>query len=144
VKLFKEIVDDFDWEFVQIQLNYLDDNYQAGVEGMKYAAAKGMGVIVMEPLRGGMLAREEVPAGIQKIIDKAPVKRSPAEWALRYVWDFPEVSVVLSGMSNEEQAEENTRIAGEASPESLSDAEQKAISEMKTFYKSRIIRCVYT
>ncbi|MDC7232690.1 MAG: aldo/keto reductase [Spirochaetales bacterium] len=138
IELFKEIVDDYDWDFCQIQLNYLDENYQAGLEGMRYAASKGLGVIIMEPLRGGMLARTEIPEDLQSIWNQSDVKRSPAEWALRYLWDYKEVGVILSGMTTMEQMEENIRTASEAAPSSLSETEQTIIARAKDFFHSKI------
>ena len=138
ISLFKEIVDDFEWDFCQIQLNYLDENYQAGVEGMRYASDKGMGVIIMEPLRGGMLARTEIPEALQTIWDKAGHKRSPASWALRSLWNRPEVGVVLSGMTTMEQMEENLATASESLPGGLSDEELKIIDEARDYFHSRI------
>jgi len=136
--LFKEITDDNDWDFCQIQLNYLDEHYQAGLDGMDYASAKGMGVIVMEPLRGGMLARTELPDDLMRIWDGATVKRTPAEWALRSLWDRDKVGVILSGMSTMEQVEENLKIAGEALPFSLETKEKEIIEQAKGYFKSKI------
>ncbi|MDC7219656.1 MAG: aldo/keto reductase [Spirochaetales bacterium] len=138
LELFKEITDDYDWEFCQIQLNYLDETYQAGLEGMRYAAERDMGVIIMEPLRGGMLAREEIPQELQAIWDKSPVKRRPVQWGLSYLFDHPEVSLVLSGMSTMEQVEDNIETAREALPGFLSGEERDVIGRAKEFYKSRI------
>lgn len=119
-KAFEHIVDSFNWDFCQIQFNYLDRKHQAGIKGLKYAASKGLGVIAMEPLRGGLLARE-APPEVASILDGAEQKRTPAEWALRWVWNHPEVTVLLSGMNEEAHIEENLRIADEAFPESLSE-----------------------
>ncbi|HNX18296.1 MAG TPA: aldo/keto reductase [Methanoregula sp.] len=130
---FKEIVDAYDWQFCQIQYNFLDDKNQAGTEGLTYAAAKKLAVMIMEPLRGGNLTAP-VPDEIQRIWDEAPVKRSPAEWGLRWVWDHPEVTVVLSGMNNEEHIDENIRTAGSALPHSLSPEELDRIQKVKETY----------
>lgn len=127
--LFEEILDAAPWDFVQIQLNYLDTDFQAGIKGMKEAAKRGMGVIVMEPLRGGTLV--EVPKGAQKAFDEAPQKRSNVAWGLDYLWDMPEVSVVLSGMSSIEQERENVALANEAKPGMLSDEDRKVIAQAK-------------
>jgi uncharacterized protein len=132
---FRDIVETYDWAVCLIQYNYLDEHNQAGTEGLKFAAAKGLGVIVMEPLRGGNLAAK-VPPPVQAIWDEAEVKRSPAEWALRWVWNHPEVSVVLSGMNREDHIEENLRIADDAHPESLSEAELGLVARAAEAYKS--------
>lgn len=135
LEAFKEIVDDYDWEFCQIQYNYMNENYQAGKEGLHYAAAKGLPVIIMEPLLGGRLAR--TGPELQKIWDGAPVQRTPVEWALRWLWNQPEVTLVLSGMSAMEHVEENLRIAGEAQANSLTDEELAVIEMVKEFYLAR-------
>ncbi len=139
IDLFKEIIDDYDWDFCQIQLNYLDDNYQAGIEGMRYAAERGIGVIVMEPLRGGMLSRTELPPEVEALWKSADEYRTPTEWALRYVWNFPEISVVLSGMSTMEHVEENIRTASQTLPESLSEKDKSIIHKVKDFYNDRMV-----
>ena len=119
---FIRIVDAYPWVFCQIQYNYLDEEYQAGTKGLKHAAEKGLGVIVMEPLRGGNLA-ETPPESVRAIWNEAEVKRTPAEWALRWVWNHPEVTVVLSGMNDEAQIEENLAIAGTAHANVLTQKE---------------------
>ena len=131
---FKRIVDAYPWTFCQIQYNFLDKTNQAGTEGLKYAARKGLGVIVMEPLRGGKLTNP-VPPEVQELWNQAEIKRTPAEWALLWVWNHPEVTVVLSGMNEEAHVEENLKIANEAYPDSLTEAEHKLISKVEQKYR---------
>ncbi|MBN2336350.1 aldo/keto reductase [Candidatus Bathyarchaeota archaeon] len=134
VPLFKEIVDAYDgWTFCQIQLNYMDTEYQAGLEGLRYAAAKGLAVVIMEPLKGGKLAVTP-PKDVQKVWDKAKAKRTPTEWALQWVWNHPEVSVVLSGMSEMRHVEENIQYAGRSGVGSLKPEELKLYDEAKNAY----------
>lgn len=131
---FLEIVDAYSWEFCQIQYNYLDEKNQAGTEGLKYAASKGLAVIIMEPLRGGNLGGR-VPESVQKIWDAVPVKRSPAEWALRWVWNHPEVTVVLSGMNEEAHIDENLRVAETALTGALTQEELATINAARDEYR---------
>jgi predicted aldo/keto reductase-like oxidoreductase len=131
---FREIVDAYDWQCCQIQYNYLDEHNQAGKEGLVYAASRGLGVIVMEPLRGGNLTKK-IPSSVQTIWDEADVKRTPAEWALRWIWNHPEVTVVLSGMNDEKHIEENIRVASEAQPESLTEKELRLVSRAAKEYR---------
>jgi predicted aldo/keto reductase-like oxidoreductase len=130
---FKEIVDSYDWTFCQIQYNYLDEHNQAGTEGLEYARERNLAVMVMEPLRGGNLGGP-VPEEVQKIWDESPVKRSPAGWALRWVWDHPEVTVVLSGMNDEVHIDENLKAAEDAYPGSLTEEELLRIAQVRERY----------
>lgn len=123
---FKTIIDGYLWVFCQIQYNFLDQEFQAGTKGLKYAASKNLGVVIMEPLRGGNLGLPTPPPAVAEIWDEAPIRRAPAEWGLRWVWNHPEVTVVLSGMNEEAHVQENMEIADEARPESLS-AEEVAL-----------------
>lgn len=132
---FISIVDDYPWEFCQIQYNYLDQEYQAGTKGLKYAAQKELGVVVMEPLRGGNLGLADPPEAIAGIWNQAEKKRTPVEWALRWVMDHPEVTCVLSGMNEEAHIKENIRIAGEAVPGSLTDKEHQIVEKAAVTYK---------
>ena len=134
--LFKEIVDAYDWDFCQIQYNFMDEQYQAGTEGLRYAAGKGLGIVVMEPLRGGMLSKE-IPV-ISDVWNSAKVTHSPTEWALRWVWSHPEVTVVLSGMSDYEQVVQNIAYADKGLPDSLSRTELDLFEKVKTEYGKRI------
>ncbi|NLY70902.1 MAG: aldo/keto reductase [Clostridiales bacterium] len=130
---FKKIVDEYPWEFCQIQLNYMDADYQAGEEGLRYAGKKGLPVIIMEPFRGGKLI-QSVPYSIMKLWDKAANKRSPAEWALKYLADFPEVLTILSGMSKMEEVVDNIRILSDAKPNTLTQEEKELIREVAREY----------
>jgi predicted aldo/keto reductase-like oxidoreductase len=136
-EVFKEIVDSYPWTFCQIQFNYMDEDYQAGKEGLMYAASRGLGIVIMEPLRGGSLV-SSVPPEVQEIWASAEVRRSPAEWGLRYLWDYPEISVVLSGMSDLAQVEENIRVADEGYPNSLAEAEKAVLARAREIYESRM------
>lgn len=135
--LFKEIADSYDWDFCQIQYNFIDQNYQAGREGLKYASEKGLGVIVMEPLRGGTLVKT-VPEEVAGIFEGAAPGRTPVEWGLRWIWDQPEVSLVLSGMSSMEQVEENLVTADDGYVNNLSEEERVIMDRVARIYKDRM------
>ena len=134
--VFKEIVDAYDWDFCQIQYNYMDEKYQAGRKGLEYAAGKGLPVIIMEPLLGGRLAEAKTTA-LEAIWSNAPGGGSPAEWALRWLWDQPEVSLVLSGMSTMDQVQENIRSAAKAAVGSLTKEEIEVIHQARDYYRAK-------
>lgn len=127
---FEQIVKAYPWDFCQIQYNYMDENNQATKSGLKLAASLGIPVIVMEPLRGGKLV-DHLPRLVTDAFTSYDPNRSPAEWGLRWIWNHPEVNVVLSGMSDEKQVEENIRIASQAEPNSLSPEELKVFETVK-------------
>jgi predicted aldo/keto reductase-like oxidoreductase len=133
---FEEIVNGSDlWSFCQIQYNYMDTETQAGQRGLKLAASKGLAVVIMEPLLGGRLA--DPPKDIREAMENFPVRRSPAEWALQWLWDQPEVSVVLSGMSTMAQVEDNLRSADLSRPQAFGPAEQELIAQAREMYAAR-------
>ncbi len=137
VDLFKEIVDGYDWDFCQIQYNYLDENYQAGKEGYEYAAAKGLGIVVMEPLKGGSLA-VDMPEDATRVFESANPERKPVDWALNWLWDQEKVHVVLSGMNTMEQIGENTELASKSRIGSFSPEETVAINQVKEIMHSKV------
>jgi len=119
---FEAIVQAYSWDFCQIQYNYMDEHNQATHSGLELAGSLGIPVIIMEPLRGGKLVTH-LPDHVKEAFASANPDRTPAEWAMRWVWNHPQVNVVLSGMSDEDQLSENLRIASDAAPNSLSEAE---------------------
>jgi predicted aldo/keto reductase-like oxidoreductase len=137
LKDFIRICDEYDWAYAQIQYNYMDIDFQAGYKGLKYASDKGIGVVVMEPLKGGKLGHD-LPGEIKNVLESASVKRTPAGWALRFVWNDPGVSSVLSGMSNMDQVIENIRLADEGLPGSLSREELSVYPQLRSAMKARI------
>jgi uncharacterized protein len=137
VKAFKEIIDAYDWDMCQIQYNFYDQNYQAGKEGLLYAASQGIGVVVMEPLRGGKLV-DKIPPDIQALWDSSPVKRSPVEWAMRWVWNHGEVSTALTGASTLDQLQDLTRIVKDASPNSLTPEDLSLFDRVQVAYRKRL------
>ncbi|HHU71644.1 MAG TPA: aldo/keto reductase [Clostridiales bacterium] len=127
---FKEIIDYTDkWDFCQIQFNYIDVDHQATVEGLEYAASKDIPVIIMEPLLGGKLANP--PKNVADALDPS---KSPVEWALNFIWDRPEVALLLSGMSTPEQVKENLIYADRASIGMLSDKDKEMFKNAKVIY----------
>ncbi len=133
---FKEIIDGYPWVFCQIQYNYLDQQYQAGLEGLNYAAQKDIGVIIMEPLRGGNLGLAEPPPAIQEIWDQADTRRTPVDWALSWIWNHPGVSVILSGMNDDEHIKENIEIAGRSEINQFSEDESELVAQAAAKYKA--------
>ncbi len=130
LEAFKQIVDGYQaWDFCQIQYNYMDTTVQAGTEGLQYAAEKGLAVVIMEPLLGGKLALD-LPA-TRPVWESAARKRKPADWALQWLWNQPEVSLVLSGMSTLEQVEENIHSASASGPGTLNSAEVELIAKVR-------------
>jgi len=137
---FLKILDDYDWEFCQIQYNYSDENFQAGVTGLRAAAGK-MPVVVMEPLLGGKLA-SGLPKDAVKIFQNADANLSPAGWALNWLWNQEEVTTILSGMNAMDQLEENARLADAAKTGMLGDAGKAVYADVLEYVnRSCKIRC---
>jgi predicted aldo/keto reductase-like oxidoreductase len=134
LSLFKEIIDAYDWDICQIQLNILDDNYQAGEEGLRYAGKRGVPVVIMEPLKGGTLARN-VPQAVRALYNEYPKKFSPHEWAFKWVASHPEVITILSGVSSFAQTADNVRIFDEIEP--LDREDLKLINDVRKIYVSK-------
>lgn len=135
---FVRICDEYEgWAFGQLQYNYMDTEFQAGYSGLLHAAEKGMGVVVMEPIKGGKLG-DGMPAPLRKVFDARPEGWSGAEWALRYVWNEPGVSLLLSGMSTMEQVVENISIAEKGLPGSLTDEQVAVYTQAADALRSRI------
>ena len=131
---FCNLIDAWDWDFCQIQYNYMDEHSQAGRRGLNHAHSKGIPVIIMEPLRGGKLVNM-LPDEAKRIFNEYKIKRTPAQWAFRWLWNQPEVTVVLSGMNSDEMIRDNIESAsdtkvGELTPEDENMLQQvvKAIS----------------
>ena len=143
---FLAVLDAYAWDFCQIQFNYMDEHTQGGVEGLRRAAELEIPVIIMEPLRGGRLAGG-LPENAKKVFQKADESRSPVEWGLRWIWNHPEVTTVLSGMNDIKQVEENVRIADDATADSLSEDElkvyDKAREEINRTVKVNCTGCGY-
>jgi len=143
---FKPLLDAYDWDFCQIQYNYMGEHYQAGTAGLKAIHERGMAAVIMEPLLGGALA-QKIPQTAKKMFDKSIPGRSPAEWGFRWLWDKPEVTVVLSGMNTMEQLTENIKTACNTPPGSLTDEERaiynKVYDVVSEAYKVPCTGCNY-
>jgi hypothetical protein len=135
-EVFSQILNEYDgWAMCQIQYNYMDTEHQAGVRGLHLAAERGLAVVVMEPLRGGLLAGPP-PESVQTLWDAAAIRRTPADWALQWVWDQPEVSVALSGMSTLQQVVENLASAERSAAAPLSADELALVGRVRDQYRA--------
>ena len=138
---FRDVVDCYDWEIVMVQYNYFDENIQASVEGIEYAASKGMGILVMEPLKGGILAGK-MPEEVEKVFRKSNPNKSNAQWALEWVLNNRNVTCVLSGMNNFEQLNENLDVARRTTPMSMSFEELETVELAKRVMRNSLkINC---
>ncbi len=136
--LFEEVIDAYPWEFCQIQLNYMDREFQAGLAGLRYAARRGIPVVIMEPLKGGRLT-DSVPDVIREVWDRASRRRTPAEWAFSWVAAQSGVVTILSGMSSAAQLEENLRIFSDEHLADLSEEDLALIDQVADLYRQLII-----
>lgn len=127
---FKKLLDAYDWDFCQIQYNYMDEDTQAGRAGLQYAEQKGIPVVIMEPLRGGKLV-DLLPSEAKELFAGARPERTPAEWAFRWLWDQTGVTVVLSGMNSVQMVRENTEAASSAEPGELTEADRELYRKVK-------------
>ncbi len=126
---FCNLIDARDWDFTMIQYNYMDENTQAGRKGLKHAAAKGIPVFIMEPLRGGRLAGN-LPEDAKALMEEHEVKHSPAEWAFKWLWNQPEITLVLSGMNSDEMINNNVETACTTEAGELTEADEKMLSRV--------------
>ncbi|MCK8058977.1 MULTISPECIES: aldo/keto reductase [unclassified Fusibacter] len=134
---FIKLIDAYPWEFCMIQYNYLDENNQAGKSGLKYASSKGLPMMIMEPLRGGKLV-SNLPKEVYQTFDRASVKRSPAEWAFKWLYNQPEVTTVLSGMNSMEMLQENIRVASETEVNEFTTDESELFGKVRTILNQKI------
>lgn len=143
--VFKTIIDAYNWEFCQIQYNYMDVDYQAGKKGLEYAAEKDLAVVIMEPIRGGRLV--DPPQQIQDIWEQSETQRTPADWSLQWLWNQPEVSIVLSGMSEIQHVVENVTSAEKSGIQNLLEEELDTVTRVREEYEDLALipctRCGY-
>lgn len=135
--LFLELLNAYDWDFCQVQYNYVDETSQAGRRGVEEAYKKGIPVIIMEPLKGGRLVNN-LPKEVYKTFEGSGRNYSPAEWGLRWLWDQPGISVILSGMNSMDQVSENIRIASEVTEGSMTEEDQAVIEKARSIINEKI------
>ena len=139
--MFCKLVDSYNWDLCMIQYNYMDEHSQAGVRGLKYAHSKGLPVMIMEPLRGGKLV-SHLPEEAKRIMAEHPVKRTPAQWAFRWLWNQSEITCVLSGMNGEEMLADNIRTASEARVGEFTEADFDMIARvLKSVNAKMKVKC---
>ncbi|MCF7833101.1 MAG: aldo/keto reductase [Candidatus Marinimicrobia bacterium] len=145
-EVFEDIINAYDWDFCQIQYNILDEKYQAGLKGLKLAAKKGMGVVIMEPLRGGGLTNN-IPENIQEAWDNIKPQRTPVDWALSWLWDQKEVGILISGMNEPWHITENLEVASRSGIGTLTEDNKEQLKNVRDMYHDRIIvnctQCAY-
>jgi len=135
--MFIKLLDIYDWDFCMIQYNYMDENSQAGKRGLKYAAAKGLPVMIMEPLRGGKLVTH-LPDSVKKLFKSYSVKNTPAQWSFKWLWDQPEVTVVLSGMNSVDMVKENIRTANSSDAGTLTIKDRAMLKKAVKLINSKM------
>jgi predicted aldo/keto reductase-like oxidoreductase len=136
-EMFCRLIDAWDWDFCQIQYNYMDEHSQAGRRGLYHAHGKGIPVVIMEPLRGGKLVNR-LPEEAKRIFAEYPVKRSPAQWAFRWLWNQPEVTVVLSGMNSDEMVRDNIQTASTTQAGELTEADEAMLQQVVKAINSKM------
>jgi predicted aldo/keto reductase-like oxidoreductase len=145
-KMFCELCDAYSWDFCMIQYNYMDEYSQAGRNGLNYAYKKGLAVIIMEPLRGGRLVKN-LPEKAIKVFEKSDKKYTPVQWALRWLWNQPEITVVLSGMNSTEMVEDNVKTASSVSVGEFSQVDEEmlkdVVKEINAKIKVNCTGCAY-
>ena len=136
-QVFCRLLDAYDWDFCQIQYNYLDEHSQAGRRGLRYAASKGIPVIIMEPLRGGKLVKN-LPDAAKKLFASYEPRRTPAQWAFRWLWNQEEVTVVLSGMNSDAMVRDNMATASDTHPGELTEKDQAMLKQVVAAINARM------
>ena len=135
--VFKKVIDSYPWKLAQVQMNILDEDNQATMRGIEYAASRGIGIVIMEPLRGGALTKN-VPESVKLLYEAMPEKRTPAEWAFRYLYNRPEIVTILSGMTTYDQLSENLKVFESAEPNCLNASEVQLYKDVRAAYQARV------